>query len=226
MEKTDNSGNLTVRQITQRYGRRKVLRDISFTAEPGSCVGIIGINGGGKSTLLSILAGVRYPRSGSISFQGRNMLKKSASRQLAGYLPQGDPLIEELTVYDNLKLWYGGKVREDLPVLQELQLSDLLHMRVKNMSGGMKRRLAIACAVANDQPLLILDEPSSSLDLHQKKIIQDYIRNYTARGGIVVLSTHDIMEIRLCTQLYYLENGTTVPVDVDEAVRKLQEGVA
>ena len=120
MEKTDNIGNLTVRQITQRYGRRKVLRDISFTAEPGSCVGIIGINGGGKSTLLSILAGVRYPRSGSISFQGRNMLKKSASRQLAGYLPQGDPLMEELTVYDNLKLWYGGKVREDLPVLQEL----------------------------------------------------------------------------------------------------------
>ncbi len=222
----NNDGLLIVQNITQRYGRRKVLKDITFTAEPGSCIGIIGVNGGGKSTLLTILAGIHSPRSGSVTFQGKNMLRKSVSRHLAGYLPQDDPLMEELTAEDNLRLWYGGKVSSDLPVLTQLQLTELMNMKVRNMSGGMKRRLAIACSVANGQPLLILDEPTSSLDLHQKKIIQDYIREYTKNGGIVILSTHDVMEIRLCTHLYYLQDGTTTPVDVEQALNMLQEGIS
>ena len=226
MEETKSNEKLIIKNISQKYGRKKILKEISFSAEPGDCVGIIGINGGGKSTLLTILAGIRSPKSGSVSFRGKNLLKKSVSRRLAGFLPQDNPLMEELTAADNLRMWYGGKVSKDLPVLEELQLSELLGMKVGNMSGGMKRRLAIACAVSNDQPLLILDEPSSSLDLHQKMIIQGYIRKYTENGGIVIISTHDVMEIRLCTKLLYLKDGTTVPVDAKEAVKMLQEGIA
>ena len=89
----------------------------------------------------------------------------------------------------------------------------------------MKRRLSIACAISQDQPVLILDEPSSSLDLHQKKIISDYILSYSGNGGIVLVSTHDREEIRLCTQVYYLEEGRAVEVDAEEAIRRLREGL-
>ncbi len=89
----------------------------------------------------------------------------------------------------------------------------------------MKRRLAMACASWAGQPVLIMDEPSSSLDLHQKSIIRDFIRDYTEKGNIVILSTHDMQEIRLCSALYYLEEGVTVPVTYEEAIERLQEGI-
>ena len=222
---TADSG-IRVEKLTQTYGKKQILKDVSFSADQGSCVGIVGINGGGKSTLLDILAGIRRPRSGSYRLFGRNMLEdRSSFGKWIGYLPQGNPLLEDLSVYDNLRLWYGHKVTSDLPVLHKLQLLELLPLKVRELSGGMKRRLSIACAVAENQPVLILDEPSSSLDLHQKKIIRDFISDYIGEGGIVLLSTHDMQEIRLCTDLYYLEDGVTVPLTADEALDRLQEGV-
>ena len=109
--------------------------------------------------------------------------------------------------------------------LEMVHVKDLLSLKVKTFSGGMKRRLSIACAVAQNQPVLILDEPTSSLDLHQKKIISDYILQYTGEGGIVLISTHDKEEILLCTQVYYLEEGTAVPVTAEEAIGRLRQGM-
>ena len=230
------ASGLSVSRIQFRYGKKQVLENVSFQAEAGAIVGIAGINGGGKSTLLSILAGVRRPMGGSFVCFGRELIgaaKKVSSgseerrgfRELVGYLPQDNPLLEELTVRDNLRLWYGGDIPEDLPVLEQMQLKHLLSDRVKSLSGGMKRRLAIACAVSNSQPVLVLDEPSSSLDLHQKKIISDYILDYTGKGGIVIISTHDMEELKLCTQLYYLENGTGVSIGAEEAIERLRSGM-
>ena len=222
----DGSTGISVQHVSQNYGKKEVLNDVSFEAAPGSIVGIIGINGGGKSTLLSILAGINSPESGQFLCFGTDMFhNKEAFRRLIGYLPQDNPLLEELSVADNLRLWYGSKIREDLPVLDEMQLRDLLPLKVKSLSGGMKRRLSIACAVALSQPVLILDEPSSSLDLHQKKIISDYIRSYTRKCGIVLLSTHDMEEIRLCTDIFYLEKGNGMFIGAEEAIERLRTGM-
>ena len=224
MNQNDTSGIL-VSRVSQSYGKKKILTDISFSAPPGSIIGIIGINGGGKSTLFSILSGIRKPTGGSFYCFGHDMFhEREAFRELIGYLPQENPLLEDLSVLDNLRLWYGRNIHMDMPILTQLQLRELLPLKVKSLSGGMKRRLSIACAVALSQPVLVLDEPSSSLDLHQKKIISDYITSFADNGGIILLSTHDMGEIRLCTHLFYLEDGTAVPMHAEEAIRRLQAG--
>ena len=225
MSQTEQTG-IVVSHISQNYGKKTVLKDVSFIAGPGTVVGITGINGGGKSTLLSILAGIRRPSAGSFTCFGEDILKnREAARRLIGYLPQDNPLLEDLTAFDNLRLWYGQAIDQNMPVIRQMQLAELLPVKVKNLSGGMKRRLAIACAVSSNQPVLILDEPSSSLDLHQKRIISDYILEYTANGGIVLLSTHDMEEIKLCTSVYYLEDGVGVEVEAQEAIERLRNGM-
>ena len=217
---------LVIDHISRSYRKKEVLRDISFSAGKGSCTGIVGINGGGKSTLLSILAGIRKPSGGSFYCFGKDMLRHgSAFSDLIAYLPQDDPLLSELTVRDNLRLWSGGRSTDRLEVLEKLQLKELLDQRVKELSGGMKRRLSIACAVCRNQPVLIMDEPSSALDLHQKAIIRDYIKEYTRGGGVLIISTHDPQEIAVCDNLYYLEDGTLIHVNYEEAVSRLREGV-
>ena len=217
---------LSVLHISQKFGKRGILKDVSFTCAPGSCTGILGINGGGKSTLLAILAGIRAPRSGSFTAFGHDMFKeRGLFKELIAYLPQENPLLLDLSVRDNLRLWYGKNLTGDLPILTQLALKDLLKEKVKNLSGGMKRRLAIACAVAEGQKFLLLDEPTSSLDLYQKGLIRTYIKDYISSGGIVILSTHDPDEITFCTDLYYLEGGVSVPVTSEEAIRRLRLGI-
>ena len=224
MQQTSSPG-IRVEHISQKFGKKVILKDVSFEAKSGDCIGILGINGSGKSTLLSILAGIHRPKGGSFICFGTDMFRESdAFRKMIGYLPQENPLLMDLTVYDNLRLWYGRKITPDLPVLHQMQLTEMLPEKVSNLSGGMRRRLAVACAVAADQKVLVLDEPTSSLDLHQQMIIRDYIKAYAGRGGIVILSTHDIPEIELCSSLYYLENGVADRTDLSAAVRRLQEG--
>ena len=97
---------ITVEHIKKRYGKKRVLNDISFMASEGDCVGIVGGNGCGKSTLLSIMAGVLKSDGGRFLCDGENLLQKADKRsEIVGYIPQNTPLIEELTALDNLRLW-------------------------------------------------------------------------------------------------------------------------
>ncbi|MDO4621603.1 MAG: ABC transporter ATP-binding protein [Eubacteriales bacterium] len=211
--------------ISRRFGRKQVLRDINMDIYPGTIVGITGMNGSGKSTLLSILAGVQKPTSGTCSFYGRDMsADRSVFSSMIGYVPQEDPLIEELTAAENLMLWYGtGAVRKQ-DAVQSLQLESFLRERVSRLSGGMKRRLSIACALAGNPPILLMDEPSASLDLHQKELVRMFMMQHAAKGGIILLSTHDKDDIMCCTELYYLQEGIAVRKNAEETVRCLMEG--
>ena len=97
---------MEIQKIQKKYGKKVVLKDITFSANQGECIGILGGNGSGKSTLFSILAGV-HKGSGSFLFDGEDILKNEKKRsEIVGYVPQNTPLLEELTAYDNLRLWY------------------------------------------------------------------------------------------------------------------------
>lgn len=201
---------IEVKNISKRY-RNTVLEDISFTAEKGQCIGIIGANGCGKTTLLSIMAGVNKAESGKIYYNNELADKKSVFKKYIAYVPQENPLIDELTTKDNLLLWLGSnkKIKDGFEngVLKDLGIDEFLNKQVNELSGGMKRRLSIGISLSNNAPIMLLDEPGSALDIYGKQEVNSYILNYVKNGGTVVMSTHDRDEIDLCTKLYKIENG-------------------
>ncbi len=202
---------IEIKSIQKSYGKKEILKDITFSAKGGECIGILGGNGSGKSTLLSILGGVRRPSGGAFYLDGADLLRDHKRRAAAvGYLPQGTPLLEELSAYDNLRLWYDKEtLARELAEgkLHMLGIDAFLRVPVHKMSGGMKKRLSIGCAVAHTPRLLLLDEPSAALDLICKEQIRTYISAHKASGGTVLLTTHDERELSLCDRLYVIKNG-------------------
>lgn len=193
--------SIKVEHITKNYGKHAVLKDISFDVEEGTMLGLTGRNGCGKTTLLSILAGVERAGSGRIVYTNGKLN--------IGYLPQINPLMEDMSVADNLKLWVGSRKRME-ELLTEYDLSAIKSKRVSRLSGGMKRRLSIACAMADNPKLLIMDEPTAALDVVYKEIIHNEMREYVKAGGTIIMVTHEKEEIDMCNRCYMIENGQIV----------------
>ena len=165
----------TLEHISKSYKDKQILNDISFDAEEGECIGILGTNGAGKSTLLSCIA-ARYANNKTISI---------------GYLPQENPLFDELKPVDNIKMWCKFKKNEILekleqPPLNTLKITDFLDTPVKNMSGGMKKRLSLATVLINQPKVLLMDEPFAALDLLAKEEILSYMKEFLNNKGIII----------------------------------------
>ena len=194
------------------FGRRKeILHDISFSLLPGSCTALLGNNGCGKSTLLSILSGVQKAENGQLFFVGKPLTASVISASV-GYVPQGNPLVEDLNARDNLLLRFKGSKKAlsnklSVPPVSLLDPLPLLDLRVSKMSGGMKRRLSLACAFLNDPALLILDEPCSALDFSMKERMHICLSSYRESGGTILLSTHEESDLSLCDSLLLLKDG-------------------
>ena len=216
-------------EIKKCYGRKQVLTGASFSADSGSCVGILGTNGSGKSTLLRILAGVLHPDSGSFLWKGTDLLKAPADRfKAVAYVPQGTPLIEELSALDHLRLWYEKETLQvslENGVLRELGIHEFLKTPVSKLSGGMKKRLSIGCAMANDPSILLLDEPTAALDLVGKERILGYFERFRDRGGLLLVVTHDQRELELCDSWHILRDGRLQPCEYDGDLRRLTESL-
>lgn len=216
---------IEINDIHKKYGSKEVLNGLTLTAEAGKCIGILGGNGSGKSTLLSILAGIQPTDRGSFFFDEINLFKtKGQLSRLVGYVPQGTPLLEELTAYDNLRLWYDkATLKKELSggFLQMLGIHEFIKTPVSKMSGGMKKRLSIGCAISGRPPVLLLDEPMAALDLACKQNISEYIKSHKQAGGIVLLATHDVLEIELCDEWYIMKNGRLTPFDYNGNIEEL-----
>lgn len=202
-----------ISNLSKSYGRKKILSSVSLDISKGSCIGILGANGCGKSTLLAILAGCLKADSGEII----NTIAGSAP---FGYVPQDNPLFSTLSVLDNLRYFYADSpyaLKDELAdgIPHMFGLNACLKTKVKHLSGGMKRRLAIACALAQHPDVLILDEPGASLDFVCKQDILTYLKLYLGQGGTVILASHEQEEIALCDSLFLLENGSLLPLDKD-----------
>lgn len=202
--------------IASAYGRKRVLSSVDIAAGAGECVGIVGKNGCGKSTLLNILTGLRKADGGEVYFDG-----KRASRalfiQYTGYVPQENNLLPELSVMDNLRLWYRDKALLEWELgqgfLKELGIDGMCRMKAGKLSGGMKKRVSIGCALAGNPPILILDEPDAALDLVGKADIRRYLALYRQQGGTVIMATHDEGSLYLCDRVFALTEGTAREVD-------------
>lgn len=192
--------------VKKAYGRKRILRGISFEAAGGEIIGFSGDNGCGKSTLLSILAGVERPDHGEVKLEGRSIYSIRNLTDRIGYVPQTDPLPGELRVSECLKLW--SRSRDDYQrVTYEYELEDILRMKISRLSGGMRRRVSLACAAASDPDILILDEPTAALDMHYKQLIRSDIRRMAEDGAAVILVSHDYDELNLCNMCYRITDG-------------------
>ena len=215
---------IRIQGIRKSYRSAQMLRGVSMEADEGSMTCILGKNGCGKSTLLSILAGVVRPDSGSFQFEPNNggsidlFRRRQDASRLIGYVPQSTPLLEELTALDNLRLWYtGGRklLRQELEegVLKDLDIDQFLHKNVRTLSGGMKKRLSIGCALAHHPRILLLDEPGAALDLLAKEQIVTWLKLFCKKGGIVLLASHELGEIENCNRAYVLKDGNATVID-------------
>lgn len=184
---------ISIRNVTKRYGSRTVLGDVSCDVQPGEITLLLGANGAGKSTLLRCLLGVT-DFAGSIEVAGRNPLADgSAVRALVGYMPQHGGLDPDLTVGDTMR-FYAAIRRADpsriAPLLREAGLEPEVDTTVAELSGGMRQRLGFAVALVSDPPILVLDEPTSSLDAASRRWIAGRLQSLADEGRTILVSTH------------------------------------
>ena len=208
--------------ISKAYGKKKVLDGVSLYADYGECVAILGKNGCGKSTLLSAIAGVSSYTEGAIHLDGERLVKSVA------YVPQGTPLIPELSAWDNLLMWYSKDkllASLDCGVCAKLGINEFLRVPVRKMSGGMKKRVSVCCAMANDARLILLDEPTAALDIPCKQVIFDYLAECKRAGKIIILTTHSAEELEFCDRAYILKNGKAVEYSYNGDVSELAKNL-
>lgn len=198
--------------LSKSYGKRIILNDISFEADCGEQIAIIGRNGCGKSTLMQILTGIIKPDKGSIVYFQKDVLAdKKLFSKFCGYLPQSNPLISELSVQDNLSLWTGKIGKPDADLIQTFELNSILKMPVYKLSGGMKRRVSIACSMALWPPVLFMDEPTTALDIYYKDSIHVLMKKYLSMNGTLIITTHDKEEMESSSRLYEMTDGVLHP---------------
>jgi ABC-2 type transport system ATP-binding protein len=208
-------------ELVKRFGERDALRGVSFEVHPGEVVAIIGPNGAGKTTLLSIMAGILQPTSGSVHRPDGGPLE-------VGWVPQHPAIYSKLSVAENLRLFARLERVEDPDAAVERMLGQTgLHDRaddeVSTLSGGNRQRVNIAVGLLADPEVLLLDEPSSSLDPRQRERLWEFIAGLTDRGTAVVYSTHNVAEAeRYADRVLVLADGellfTGSPRDLERAV--------
>jgi ABC-2 type transport system ATP-binding protein len=195
---------LGVEGLCKRYGERHALNDVSFSAFPGELIAVIGPNGAGKTTLLSILAGALSPSSGTVD--------RTASE--IGWVPQQPALYSKLSVAENLRLFarlekvsdVDGLVRR---MLEQTGLSDRSEERVDRLSGGNRQRVNVALGLLADPPIILLDEPTSSLDPAQRERLWQFIAELASRGTNILFSTHIVWEAeRYAQRVLVLDQGS------------------
>jgi ABC-2 type transport system ATP-binding protein len=189
--------------VTKRYGRREALRDVSFEARAGEVVAVIGPNGAGKTTLLSILAGLQPPTSGTVSRAPREV----------GWVPQSPAVYAKLSVVENLRLFARLEKVADpdaavAAMLEQTGLVDRAGDELGTLSGGNRQRVNIAVGLLADPPVVLLDEPSSSLDPRQRERLWEFIGALAAGGTAIVFSTHNVGEAeRYADRVLVLADG-------------------
>jgi ABC-2 type transport system ATP-binding protein len=215
---TPPATTLAARSLTKRFGARAALSEVSFELATGELVGIIGPNGAGKTTLLSILAGVLDPDEGELSQSGLDV----------GWVPQQPALYSKLSVAENLRLFARLEKVSDpeaavARMLEQTALGDRADEEVGRLSGGNRQRVNIAIGLLAEPSVLLLDEPSASLDPRQRERLWEFISLLAGRGTTVVFSTHNVAEVeRYATRVLLLADGellfTGTPRELEQAV--------
>jgi ABC-2 type transport system ATP-binding protein len=221
---------LQVDHLKKSYGSVVAVNGVSLRADAGETIGLLGPNGAGKTTTVSIIAGLIRPDSGSVKIDGRALSGDTDPiKRRIGLVPQDLALFDELTAQANLQLFAALYNLDGAPAkraigeaLELVELSERAHDRVKDYSGGMKRRLNLAAALLHDPQILLLDEPTVGVDPQSRNAIFDNLEALKSRGKTLLYTTHYMEEAeRLCDRVIIMDHGQVVADDTLQGLYRL-----
>lgn len=219
---------ISTRDLTKRFGDVVAVDHVNLQVAEGEIFGLLGPNGAGKTTFIRILCGLLTPSQGSATVVGYNVSSHPEEvKQNVGYMSQRFCLYEDLTAFENLEFFarvYGqpkGEARRRArDVLELVQMSDLRHRLAGTLSGGLKQRLALACALVHSPRLLFLDEPTAGIDPPLRRAFWRYFRQLNTQGITIFLNTHYMDEAGLCDRLGILRTGRLDAVGAPGELRR------
>ena len=215
---------VSVREIFKSYGKVEALRGVSFEAERGELFGIIGPDGAGKSTLFRILTTLLVADSGSATVAGHDVVKEyNAIRACVGYMPGRFSLYQDLTVEENMEFFasvFGTTVEENYDLVADIyrQIEPFKKRKAGKLSGGMKQKLALSCAMIHRPRVLFLDEPTTGVDPVSRKEFWQMLGRLKEEGITIVVSTPYMDEASLCDRIALIMDGRFIGIDTPRGI--------
>ncbi len=216
--------SISLSNISKSYKKIQAVRDISFDVEPGELFGLIGPDGAGKTTLFRILTTLLRPDEGKASVAGFDIIKDyKAIRKSVGYMPGRFSLYQDLTVEENLSFFatiFGTTIAENYDLIEDIyvQIEPFKNRRAGKLSGGMKQKLALSCALIHKPKVLFLDEPTTGVDPVSRKEFWEMLKRLQKKGITILVSTPYMDEAALCDRIALIQDGEILQIDTPEAI--------
>ena len=218
---------ITVNGISKRYGKVQALHGVSLSVDEGELFGLIGPDGAGKTTLFRLLTTLLLPDEGTATVCGLDLVKDyRLIRQQVGYMPGRFSLYSDLSVEENFQFFaslFGTTVEENYSLVAPIysQIEPFRKRKAGKLSGGMKQKLALSCALIHKPRVLFLDEPTTGVDVVSRVEFWDMLQNLRRQGITILVSTPYMDEAQRCTRVALISGGSILGVDTpDEIVRK------
>jgi ABC-2 type transport system ATP-binding protein len=223
---------IEIQNIHKRYQHVHALNGIDLCINRGEFFGLLGLNGAGKTTLIKILSGLIYADEGQVKIHGHDVISDfRAARRTLGIVPQELTFDPFLTVYQTLHIqsgYYGLRANNDWidEILTHLGLRDKADTNMRALSGGMKRRVLIAQALVHRPPVIVLDEPTTGVDVEMRQMLWKFIRQLNDQGHTIILTTHYLEEAeQLCNRIALLRSGTIAALDNKQTLLQRASGL-
>lgn len=209
--------------ISKNFGDVQAVRQASFEVEEGELFGFIGPDGAGKTTLFRVLTTLLLPDEGQATVAGIDILDYKPLRKILGYMPGRFSLYQDLTVEENLNFFatiFGTTVEENYELVKDIysHLEPFKKRKAKDLSGGMKQKLALSCALIHHPTLLVLDEPTTGVDAISRKEFWEMLKDLQQRGITIIVSTPYMDEADLCDRVALMQNGRIMDIDTPQGV--------
>jgi ABC-2 type transport system ATP-binding protein len=217
---------VSVEDVTKRYPGRVAVEKLSLTVLTGEVLGLVGANGGGKTTTLRILAGILRPDQGQGQVLGIDLMRGTREiRERVGYMSQRFSLYADLSVFENLRFRaevYGLERPRAVAeaAICDFELSDYARSAAGQLSGGWARRLQLAVALIHSPRLILLDEPTAGLDVASRQEVWRRISRLATQGAGIIVSTHDLAEAERCSRVALLADGRIVTVGTPQQIAR------
>lgn len=221
---------ININSINKSYGNVKALVDINIDVNSGEIFGLIGPDGAGKTTLIRILTTLLLPDSGFAKVMNLDVVKEFRKlRRVFGYMPGRFSLYEDLTVEENLELFasiFGTTIEENYYLIEDIykQIEPFKNRRAGKLSGGMKQKLALSCAMIHKPEVIFLDEPTTGVDPVSRKEFWQMLKKLKSFGITIFVSTPYMDEAGLCDRIALIQDGHLLSIDTPEVIVQQYEG--